>query len=64
MENLSKIPKKNPKKIPKYFCEYCNYTTGNKKDFSKHLLTPKHKKIKMISDDKKKYIIKHLEVEK
>ena len=54
MENLSKIPKKNPQKIPKYFCELCQYTTSNKKDFSKHLLTLKHKKIKMISDDKKK----------
>ena len=54
MENLSKIPKKNPKKIPKYLCEYCKYITGNKKDFSKHLLTLKHKKIIMVSDDKKK----------
>ena len=54
MENLSKIPKKNPQKIPKFFCEYCNYITDNKKDYNKHLLTRKHKMIKMISDDKKK----------
>ena len=54
MENLSKIPKKNPQKIPKFFCEYCKYITDNKKDYNKHLLTRKHKMIKMISDDKKK----------
>ena len=54
MENLSKIPKKNPQKIPKYYCEDCKYITSNKKDFSKHLLTLKHKKIKMVSDGNKK----------
>ena len=32
-----KIPK-----IPKFFCEKCEYTTDNKKDYSKHLSTPKH----------------------
>jgi len=32
-------------KIPKMFsCSYCYYNTSNKKDFSKHLFTPKHKK--------------------
>jgi hypothetical protein len=31
--------------IPKKFhCEFCNYSCSNKKDFSKHLLTLKHKK--------------------
>lgn len=54
MEYLPKIPKKNPKKIPNYYCENCKYITSNKKDFSKHLLTLKHKKIKMISNDNKK----------
>ena len=35
---------KNPKKSPKkYSCEFCDYNTSNKKDYSKHLLTPKHK---------------------
>ena len=28
-----------------YVCEKCNYKTGNKKDYNKHLLTGKHKKI-------------------
>tara|TARA_B100000424_G_C22894140_1_gene475599 strand:+ start:218 stop:1282 length:1065 start_codon:yes stop_codon:yes gene_type:complete len=54
MEKLSKIPKKNPQKIPKFFCEFCNYTTNNKKDYNKHLMTRKHKMIKMITEDKKK----------
>ena len=30
-------------KIPKYNCESCEYITNNKKDYNKHLLTPKHK---------------------
>ncbi len=29
-------------KIPKYFCENCEYITNNKKDFIKHLSTSKH----------------------
>ena len=34
-----------PKNPNVYVCEKCNYKTGNKKDFNKHLLTGKHKKI-------------------
>jgi hypothetical protein len=34
---------KNPQKIFKYLCEYCEYTSRNKKDYNKHLLTLKHK---------------------
>ena len=41
---------KIPKKIPKYFCEKCDYQTDNKKDFTKHLSTAKHK---MIVNDSK-----------
>jgi hypothetical protein len=37
--------KEIPGKIPKYYCEKCETGTGNKKDFSKHLATAKHKKI-------------------
>ena len=33
---------KNPKKSPSFLCVCCEYITGNKKDFTKHLLTPKH----------------------
>jgi hypothetical protein len=35
----------NPQKIPKYYCEQCEYKTNNKKDFSKHLSTLKHSKV-------------------
>ena len=33
---------KNPQKISKYLCENCEYTSNNKKDYTKHLLTLKH----------------------
>ena len=36
---------KNPQKIPKYICEECDYRTGNKKDYTKHLTTAKHLKV-------------------
>jgi hypothetical protein len=32
----------NPKKSQIFFCEKCEYTTHNKKDYTKHLLTRKH----------------------
>ena len=35
----------NPQKIPKYFCEECQYGTANKKDFRKHQMTAKHKMV-------------------
>jgi hypothetical protein len=31
-----------PKKTPKFECVYCQYITGNKKDYGKHILTNKH----------------------
>jgi len=37
---------KNPQKFPKiFFCELCNYYTGSKKDYCKHLLTSKHSRL-------------------
>jgi hypothetical protein len=34
---------KNPQKIPKnYLCIKCNYSSSNKKDYNRHLLTAKH----------------------
>jgi hypothetical protein len=33
-----------PQFIPKFWCDICDIKTDNKKDFSKHLLTAKHKK--------------------
>ena len=35
----------NPQKIPKYYCEQCEYKTNNKKDYIKHLSTLKHTKV-------------------
>jgi hypothetical protein len=32
-------------KTPKYFCEYCNIKTNNKKDYEKHIMTAKHSKL-------------------
>ena len=34
---------KNPQKSPTFLCNKCKYKTDNKKDYSKHLLTRKHK---------------------
>jgi hypothetical protein len=36
---------KNPHFFPRYFCNCCNTTTNNRKDFEKHLLTAKHSKL-------------------
>lgn len=36
------MTKKSPKIPKKFYCEKCDYTTSNKKDFDKHLLTRKH----------------------
>ena len=43
--------KKSPKTRPVYCCEFCDYTSSNKKDYKKHLSTGKHTKNKM--DNKK-----------
>jgi len=32
-------------KTLRFNCEKCNFSTNNKKDFSRHILTPKHKKL-------------------
>jgi hypothetical protein len=40
---MEQVELKKSLKIPCFFCEKCEYTTGNKKDFTKHLLTAKHK---------------------
>ena len=39
--------KKSPKVAANFFCEKCNYKCSKKSDFDKHLLTAKHKRIKM-----------------
>jgi hypothetical protein len=40
---------KTPQIIPKFICEYCNIKTNNKKDFNKHILTAKHKKLTTVN---------------
>ena len=44
---MEKKPQKNPKK---YYCEKCDFTSKNKKDFNRHLSTRKHQ---MDNKDKK-----------
>ncbi len=44
---MDKKPRKNPKK---YYCEKCDFTSKNKKDFNRHLSTRKHQ---MDNKDKK-----------
>jgi hypothetical protein len=41
---MKQMKQKNPIKSLVYNCENCKYITNNKKDFNKHLITPKHKK--------------------
>jgi hypothetical protein len=36
--------KKSPKVAQKFLCNYCDYNTCKKNDYTKHLLTDKHKK--------------------
>ena len=54
---LTKLSQQNPK----YFCEYCNIKTNNKKDYEKHLMTSKHSKLtnvnKMLTESPQKAII-------
>ena len=38
-----KSPKKYGKKNKKFYCDICDYYTSNKKDFSKHVKTLKHR---------------------
>ena len=32
------------KKVPKFFCEKCNYSTERKSQYERHLMTAKHKR--------------------
>uniref|UniRef100_A0A6C0KP31 C2H2-type domain-containing protein n=1 Tax=viral metagenome TaxID=1070528 RepID=A0A6C0KP31_9ZZZZ len=38
-----------PQKKHRFNCEFCNIISGNKKDFEKHLLTAKHKKLSSVN---------------
>ena len=42
-----------------YHCEYCDYQTSNKKDFSKHEMTAKHKKSILMRQQVNKSLLKY-----
>ena len=44
---------KSQKKITKFYCEMCDYSTSHKNDFNKHLLTIKHINAKWITKNPK-----------
>ena len=41
----------NPQKIPSFECKNCEYITNNKKDYTKHLSTSKHKNRTFLNAD-------------
>lgn len=44
---------KKPQKNPSFFCKNCDFRTNNKKDYARHLLTPKHLRKQNQDFDKK-----------
>ena len=40
------VTQKPPKTPVSFHCENCNFTSSNKKDFNRHVMTAKHKKVK------------------
>ena len=53
-------PEKSQKTPSKFACELCDYTTSNKKDYAKHLLTGKHKtRTELNKEEIKKYKCKN-----
>ena len=40
---------------PRFNCDYCNIKTNNKKDFNKHLMTAKHKKLSYVNQMETSY---------
>lgn len=41
-------------KNPPYFCKKCDFITNNKKDYSRHIMTLKHKRKQFQDFDEKK----------
>ena len=39
-----------PQNFPNYVCLFCDIKTNNKKDYSKHILTAKHKKLTIVNN--------------
>jgi hypothetical protein len=50
---------KSPKVAQNYECEYCDYTTCKKSDYTKHLATDKHKKLVNETDLKQESLKKY-----
>ena len=40
-----------PHNFPKYICDCCDIKTNNKKDYTKHILTAKHKKLSNVNNE-------------
>ena len=56
-EMTTENPQKNAKK---YCCENCDYNTFKKNDYSRHLLTTKHKNNVLTTHDNKKTVNKYV----
>ena len=52
--SMTNDDKKKSKKNDKYFCEYCQYSTQYKKDYTKHLSTAKHKNRTKLEEEVKR----------
>ena len=50
--SLTKSPQKSQKIKKEYNCECCNYNTSYKKDYNKHILTAKHKKLEDLTKNR------------
>jgi hypothetical protein len=49
---------KKTQKNPSFFCEHCDFNSGNKKDHARHLVTAKHKKnVEWYMNDNKKTLL-------
>jgi hypothetical protein len=44
-------PSKSPIDKPNFYCEICEYKTSNKKDYNKHILTAKHEKNVLLTNN-------------
>jgi len=50
LTNYKEMLSENSQDFPKYNCEKCNIKTNNKKDYDKHILTAKHKKLTEVNN--------------
>ena len=61
----SKLPKMEnelPQKYKQFVCNNCSFITGNKKDYSRHVLTPKHLKLVYFNENASKSVNKACDV--